>query len=284
MFMTHERKPEWILKNISRQSNVEDASRIISSHSLNTVCKSAHCPNLNECWNKKTATFMLLGETCIRNCRFCAVDHGPILSPDPTEGDRIASAVKELGMKFIVLTSVTRDDLPDGGALHWKSVIDDIKNVLAYVKIEALVPDFAGNQIAWNIILSSKMDIFSHNLETVRELFPLVRPKADYDRSLNFLRFASQIRKVKTGIMLGLGESDLQIKKVISDAREAGASFLTLGQYLRPSRNHLPVARYLRPEEFDFWREYAIELGFEDVQSAPLVRSSYYAERNIVRI
>ena len=247
---------------------------------LHTVCQEAHCPNLGECWANKTATLMLLGDTCTRNCSFCAVTHGRPLAVDPDEPRRVAEAVARLGLHHVVVTSVNRDDLPDGGAAHFAATARAIKSSLPRCRIEVLIPDFQGNLEAVRTVLDSPIDILNHNIETVPRLYRRVRPGAHYERSLSVLEEVRRGRAEclsKAGLMLGLGEERVELTMVFEDLRRVGCNILTLGQYLRPSADHLPVERYVTPEEFGELREEALEFGFRHVESGPLVRSSYHA-------
>jgi lipoyl synthase len=246
------------------------------------VCQSAHCPNLGECFGRGTATFMILGSRCTRRCRFCAVGKGPTEEVDEREPDRVAEAVASLGISHAVVTSVTRDDLPDGGAAQFVRTIEAIRNRCPGVTVEVLVPDFQGSPSAVDMVCDARPDVFNHNLETVERLYPDVRPQAKYQRSLDVLEQAARGGlATKSGIMLGLGETHHETLKTIEDLRQTGCWFLTLGQYLSPSKEHLSVARYVTPEEFKQWEATALSMGFKGVAAGPLVRSSYRAERMI---
>lgn len=274
--MQIKRKPEWLKVDLKSGSSYNLTSKILRDFSLTTVCSSAKCPNRGDCWARKSAAFMILGKNCTRACRFCAVEHSPPLAPDPQEAERLASAVKALGIKYVTITSVTRDDLPDFGAAHWAEVIREVKRQNPDSKIEVLVPDFCGETRLVDVVLNEKPDVFNHNLETVRELQKPIRGKADYGTSLKVLAHAaSKNFRVKSGLMLGLGESGEQIKEAFSDLRGAGVKILSLGQYISPSPKHAPIDRWVSPEEFKDWRAFALSIGFEEVESAPLVRSSY---------
>ncbi len=273
------RKPEWLKSRIPSGPVLDRVGSVLRAQGLSTVCQSARCPNIGSCWNAGTATFLLLGERCTRNCRFCAVEAGSPLPPDPGEPERIARAVNALGLRHVVVTSVTRDDLPDGGARHWASVVTEIRATSPGTAIEVLVPDFRGDESALGILLDARPDILGHNLETVPRLYPHARPGADFARSLELLACARAAGFVaKTGLMLGLGEKDDEVRETIEAARSAGVVLLTLGQYLRPTLDHLPVERYVTPGEFAAWREFAESRGFRHVESGPLVRSSFHAE------
>lgn len=274
--MQIKRKPEWLKVDLKSGSSYNFTSKILSDFSLTTVCTSAKCPNRGDCWARKSAAFMILGKNCTRACRFCAVDHSTPLAPDPQEPERLASAVRALGLKYVTITSVTRDDLPDFGAAHWAGVIREVKRQNSDSKIEVLVPDFCGETALIDLVLNEKPDVFNHNLETVRELQKPIRGKADYETSLKVLAHAAAKNfRVKSGLMLGLGERGSQIKEALSDLRSAGVKILSLGQYISPSPKHAPIDRWVRPEEFKDWKAFALSIGFEEVESAPLVRSSY---------
>jgi lipoic acid synthetase len=247
---------------------------------LHTVCQEARCPNVGECWSHRTATFMLLGDTCTRNCGFCAVAHGRPLTVDPDEPDRVATAVARLGLRHVVVTSVNRDDLPDGGAAHFAATARAIRAAVPAARVEVLVPDFQGDVAAVGVVAAAPVDVFNHNVETVPRLYKRVRPGARYERSLAVLAAAASARRgllTKAGLMLGLGESTSELLGVFRDLRAIGCAILTLGQYLRPSPAHLPVERYVPPEEFATLRVEALGLGFRHVEAGPLVRSSYHA-------
>lgn len=277
----HLRKPPWLKRRIPSGATYHKVHRILQKSKLHTVCQEALCPNIGECFSSGTATFLILGDRCTRNCRFCAVAHGPIEPPDPEEPSRVAEAVQELGLRYVVVTSVTRDDLSDGGAEHFSKTIKEIRHRVPSALIEVLVPDFGGCDSALETVVRAGPDVLNHNVETVPRLYPNVRPGANYKRSLGVLRrsqdFASDI-PTKSGIMLGLGEFPEELHRVFGDLVEIGCAILTLGQYLQPSKNHLAVERFGPPEEFDELREVALEMGFISVASGPLVRSSYHAE------
>lgn len=248
---------------------------------LHTVCQEAKCPNLWECFSRQTATFMIMGSRCTRNCRFCAVAHGPVSPPDSEESVRVAGAVKKLELRYVVITSVTRDDLSDGGAVFFSKTINQIRKTIPGVLVEVLIPDFQGNAKALQSVVTACPDVLNHNLETVRRLYPLVRPEADYPRSIELFK---QVHKIdasiptKSGLMLGLGEFPEEIHQTLRDLLNAGCRILTLGQYLQPSEDHLSVKRFISPEEFDNWREIGLKMGFTEVASGPFVRSSYGAK------
>ena len=277
-------KPEWLKVPLPGGPTYTFVSGVVKQLGLFTVCQEARCPNVADCWGHGTATFMLLGSVCTRACKFCAVSTGnPRGLLDPTEPDRVAEAVARLRLEYVVLTSVDRDDLPDGGAGHFARAVRAIKARAPWVRVEALTPDFRGDRRAVATVMDSGLDVFANNVETVRRLTPRVRdPRASYDQTLQVLAFAKEYRPdvlTKSSLMLGLGETDEEIRQAMRDLRAVGVDILTLGQYLRPSPSHLPVERYVTPAEFDRYREWGYEEGFVEVFSGPLVRSSYRAER-----
>jgi lipoic acid synthetase len=275
------RKPKWLRRKLPNGPEYEQMKRLISHNSLSTVCQEAQCPNQFECFSKGTATFMILGDRCTRNCRFCAVSHKPLALPDPEEPARVAEAVASLKLKYAVITSVTRDDLEDGGASHFVKTLEEVHKQSQNTHIEILIPDLQGNWKALETILDAGPDILNHNLETVPRLYSRVRPEAVYTRSLELLQQAKKYRPdipTKSGVMLGLGESREELLQTMKDLLAHGCDILTLGQYLQPSKDHLPVERFVPPEEFDSLREEALLLGFMGVTSGPTVRSSYEAE------
>ena len=274
------RKPPWLRRRIQAGATYQEVHRIIQRSKLHTVCQEAHCPNLGECFSRGTATFLILGDHCTRNCRFCAVAHGPSGPPDSEEPHRLAEAVQNMGLRYVVVTSVTRDDLSDGGSGHFAQTISEIRRRVPTARIEVLVPDFQGSDSAVTTVVQARPDVFNHNLETVARLYPKVRPGADYRRSLRLLRRVRALSSdmpTKSGLMLGLGESPEELRQALFDLLEVECRILTLGQYLQPSRDHLPVERFLPPEAFEQWREVALEMGFRQVASGPFVRSSYRA-------
>ena len=280
-----ERKPEWLkIKINSNPENITEVKKMLSRLSLHTVCEEANCPNLMECFGKRTATFMIMGRTCSRNCRFCNVESSIPESLDKNEPEHIAEAVKELGLRHVVITSVTRDDLPDGGAEHFSDTIKAVKKINRNVIVEVLIPDFKGDEKALSLVIEAGPEILNHNVETIPRLYPEVRPQADYRQSLNVIRnskiFSGKSGKSifsKSGIMVGLGESREEVLSLFSDLREADCDILTVGQYLAPSAGHYPVAEYINPDLFSFYREEAEKMGFKSVASGPFVRSSYNA-------
>jgi len=274
------RHPPWLKVRAPGGPGFAETMATVRELGLHTVCQEARCPNIGECWGHRTATFMLLGDTCTRNCGFCAVTHGRPLAVDPAEPLRVASAVARLGLRHVVVTSVNRDDLADGGAAHFAATAGAIKRLLPGCRVEVLVPDFQGNLASVAEVVASPIDVFNHNLETVPRLYRRVRAGARYARSLAVLEAAHGGRDrllTKTGLMLGLGETQVELASVFRDLRSIGCDILTLGQYLRPSGEHLPVERYVPPEEFTTLGAEALALGFRHVEAGPLVRSSYHA-------
>ncbi len=275
------RKPAWLRTKLPQAAEYEQVRAIVRDGGLNTVCRQANCPNQYECFSKKTATFLILGERCSRTCGYCAVAHGPEGLPDPDEPQKVAEAARKMGLTFVVVTSVTRDDLPDGGAGHFAATIAALKAEIPGVQVEVLIPDFQGEVAALETVLQAGPNVLNHNLETVARLYPTVRPEAVYGRSLDLLASSLSLAPkipTKSGLMLGLGETDAEIDQTLHDLRFSGCTMLTLGQYLQPSKDHLPIDRYVTPEEFDRWKQRALDLGFTKVASGPLVRSSYHAE------
>lgn len=276
------RKPSWLKAKIPGGENYSDIQNLMDDKMLNTVCEEASCPNLGECWSRGTATFMILGDTCTRACGFCDVETGKDLGVDTMEPARVAKAVEQMDLDHTVITSVNRDDLDDGGASIWAKTINAVREVNPGTSIEVLIPDLMGNWDALETIFEARPDILNHNVETVPRLYPTVRPQARYDRSLRLLeRSAEAGFPTKSGIMLGIGERKDEITSTLRDLYEHGVEILTLGQYLRPSEKHLPVDRWVHPEEFDRWGETAETIGFEHVESGPMVRSSYHAEEQV---
>lgn len=270
--------PPWIRAKLPSGKTYFDLRQRVHALGLHTVCESASCPNLGECWNAKSLTIMILGGLCTRSCKFCDVPTGKPLAPDPDEPSRVAAILSELGLEHTVITCVTRDDLPDGGAAHWAATIRAVKQRCPDMVLEALTSDFKGDTAAVDVVLEAGPDVFAHNLETVPRLAREVRVQASVERSLRVLAHAKQRGALtKSGLMLGLGEAPDEIREVMRLLRDAGVDILTLGQYLRPSRQHLPVARHLPPEEFEQLKNEALALGFAHVESGPLVRSSYHA-------
>ncbi len=274
-------KPEWLKIKARNTPEAARVRKMLKGLSLHSVCEEAACPNQMECFGKKTATFMILGRHCTRNCTFCNVRKGGANPVDPEEPSHVAEAVRELGLHHVVITSVTRDDLPDGGADHFARTIREVRALNPSTAVEVLIPDFRGDVRALKLVTDARPEVLNHNVETIPRLYPTVRPMAQYHRSLCLLRNAKNLypdQITKSGIMVGLGETEQEVAEVMRDLREAGCDILTVGQYLAPSRQHHPVVEYVRPEVFDRYREIAGELGFRYVASAPLVRSSYHAE------
>ncbi len=284
MTVVARRHPEWIKVKAPQGEGFFETKRLVKDLRLHTVCEEAHCPNVGECWGHHTATFMLLGGVCTRNCAFCAVTHGRPEAVDASEPERVAAAIVGLGLRHVVVTSVDRDDLPDGGAAHFARTAEAVKRRVPGCTVEVLIPDFKGNMAAVERVVDAPIDILNHNTETVPRLYKRVRPGAQYERSLALLHHARQRRPAlltKTGLMLGLGEEHRELLQVFSDLAATGCSILTLGQYLRPSTAQLPVERYLAPAEFIALREDALRFGFRHVESGPLVRSSYHAWQHV---
>ena len=276
----HARKPPWLKRRIPSGASFRKIHGILKEWRLHTVCQEAHCPNLGECFSNGTATFIILGDQCTRNCRFCAVSHGPTMPPDPEEPRRVSEAVSGMRLDYVVITSVTRDDLPDGGAGHFARTIREIRRVRSKVVIEVLIPDFQGSENSLETVVEAQPDVLNHNLETVPRIYPRVRPGADYVSSLNLFKRVRNLDHsltTKSGLMLGLGERPPEITAVLEDLIKVNCRILTLGQYLQPSEEHLPVERYIPPDEFDEWRKTALKMGFDEVASGPFVRSSYRA-------
>ena len=286
MKMGHEqrsplRKPPWLKRRIPSGAAFQGVHALLGKYNLHTICQEAGCPNAGECFSRGTAAFLILGDTCTRNCRFCAVAHGPVHEPDPHEPIRVAEAVRAMGLHYVVVTSVTRDDLRDGGAGHFARTIREIHCRVPGARVEVLVPDFQGSDQAVETVMEARPDVLNHNLETVPRLYPHVRKGADYRRSLRLIGRAGELasqRHTKSGLMLGLGETAEEVKEVLSHLLEVNCRLLTLGQYLQPSRKHLPVVRFIPPEEFEEWKGIALDMGFSKVASGPFVRSSYHAE------
>ena len=276
------KKPNWIRIRHANSSKVNELKKTLRSQDLFTVCEEAQCPNLSECFNHGTATFMIMGQICTRRCPFCDVAHGRPKPLDKNEPGHLANTIAKMALKYVVITSVDRDDLRDGGASHFKDCIDNIRKKTPLVKIEILTPDFRGRvDKALNIFDDCAPDVFNHNLETVPSLYPKVRPGSDYEQSLDLLKSFKERHphvKTKSGLMLGVGETDTQVINVLKDLREHQVDMLTLGQYLQPSRHHLAVEEYITPEQFEKYKMIAIDLGFSQVASGPMVRSSYHAD------
>ena len=283
---TARRHPDWIRVRVPGGEGYARTRAIVKESGVATVCEEARCPNVAECWAHGTATFMLMGETCTRNCAFCAVSHGRPEALDPMEPYRLAQAVQRLGLQHVVVTSVDRDDLPDLGAEHFATTVRAIRHTVSECEVEVLTPDFQGRKDCVETVAASPIAVYNHNLETVPRLYKRARAGAKYERSLDVLRFARATRPdllTKAGLMLGLGEEIDEVLHVLRDLRAAGCDIITLGQYLRPTAKHLPVERYLDPSEFEDLGRRALEMGFRHVESGPLVRSSYHAWSHVPR-
>jgi len=287
-----EPRPEWLRIKLATPSEYHKVRRLIDGLNLNTVCQEAHCPNIYECWGEHgTATFMILGEICTRSCGFCAVTSGrPRPGVDAEEPRHVAEAVVAMGLRHAVVTSVDRDDLEDGGASHWAAVIAAVHAAAPDCSVEVLTPDFRGVPEALDVVLAAQPEVFSHNVETVPRLYRKARPGSRYDRSLALLRSAAERRagggfkgRVKTGIMVGLGETAGEVRETLADIRSTGVEIVTLGQYLQPTTKHLPVDRFVHPDEFASYKRFALEIGFAHCEAGPLVRSSYHAHEQVQR-
>jgi lipoic acid synthetase len=272
------RHPEWIKVNLTGTHGVK---KLLRNYGVSTVCEEARCPNQGRCFSQSTATFMILGDICTRNCSFCAVESSSPLPLDPDEPEKVAGAVMKLGLEFVVITSVTRDDLPDGGATQFARTIQAIRKKKDSIRIEVLTPDFKGNLEALKIVLDARPDVFNHNIETVPRLYPVVRPLADYATSITLLKTAKKFCpdiKTKSGMMVGLGETEHEVIEVMKDLKGAECDFLTIGQYLRPRKTNIPVVEYIKPAVFERYRDRGLEMGFKAVASSPLTRSSMNAQ------
>ena len=281
--MTYLRKPAWLKTNLQSTENFTLVNKIVKENNLHTICTSGRCPNMCECWNRGTATFMILGEICTRACRFCNTLTGKPLPVDPEEPRKVAESIRLMKLKHAVITSVDRDDLPDKGAAHWAETIRVIKSVNPQLTLEVLIPDFDGDSALIDRVIAEKPEIISHNLETVKRLTSQIRTKAKYETSLRVLKhIASRCATAKTGIMLGLGETEAEVLELMDDALATGCSVLTIGQYMQPSRKNIAVSEYIHPDKFAEYKAVGLEKGFRIVESAPLVRSSYCAEKHLV--
>ncbi len=276
------RKPNWLKVKLPTGEAYKNVRGITKSHNLHTICESGNCPNMGECWGAGTATFMILGNICTRSCGFCNVMTGRPLAVDVLEPKKVAQSIKLMKVKHAVITSVDRDDLADGGASIWVETINEIRKANPLTTMETLIPDFKGRLKDIQPIIDAAPEVVSHNMETVRRLTKKVRIQAKYDRSLDTLRYLNEGGiKTKSGVMLGLGETEQEIVETMHDLRAVGVSILTLGQYLQPSKKHLPVVEFITPKQFDKYKEIGLSLGFQHVESSPLVRSSYHAEKHI---
>jgi lipoic acid synthetase len=274
------RKPPWLKRRLPSGPIYGTICQALDAQGLHTVCQEAKCPNQWECFSRQTATFLILGSRCTRNCGFCAVDHGPTGPPDPEEPFKVARMARDMGLAYVVVTSVTRDDLPDGGAGLFAATIRALRDEIPGVRVEVLIPDLQGQREAIETVVTAGPDVLNHNLETIPALYPTVRPEADYQRSLALLQTVRDLAPpmmTKSGLMLGVGETREGVRQTLADLRAVDCRMVTLGQYLQPSPDHLPVERYVPPEEFDRWRDEALQMGFQEVASGPLVRSSYQA-------
>lgn len=283
MKQPHIRKPEWLKIKLGSDVTYDETRAVLQKHCLHTICTSGRCPNQGECWSRGTATFMIGGAVCTRACKFCNTETGRPLPLDPAEPRHVAESVRALGLKHAVVTSVDRDDLPDKGSAHWVETIRQIRELCPGVTVEVLIPDFDGQAELIAPILQERPEVVAHNMETVRRLTPIVRSRATYDCSLSVLaQIAEAGLPAKTGLMLGLGETQAEILETMDDLRQVNCSILTLGQYLQPTRRHYPVQEYVHPDRFAELREIALDKGFRHVESGPLVRSSYHAERHLL--
>jgi len=277
------RKPEWLKTKVPAGKTYLSVREIVETHKLHTICTSGHCPNMHECWGRGTATLMILGNICTRSCGFCNVRTGRPLPADWDEPERVADSVKKMNLKHVVLTSVDRDDMKDGGAEIWALTIKAIKRESPGTTMETLIPDFDGKEDLILKVIEAGPEVISHNLETVRRITPWVRSRAKYDLSLKVLQIIARSGIVaKSGIMLGLGETEQEVLETMDDLRLAGVKVMTIGQYLQPTRNHLPVKEFINPEQFKFYEEEGLKRGFRHVESGPMVRSSYHAEKHIL--
>ena len=274
------RKPPWLKKRIPSFQDLQKVKSILDETDLHTVCEEARCPNLGECFARGTSTFLILGKICTRDCGFCAVGHGVPVQPDEAEPEKVAQAVKKMGLQYVVITSVTRDDLSDGGASLFANTIQTIRALDSKTKVEVLIPDFQGGLNSLKSVLKEGPDVLNHNIETVSRLYPEVRPQADYQRSLYLLKTSKESHPnvlTKSGFMLGLGENREEVLELLRDLRDAGCDLLTIGQYLQPRQDRLPVVRFVPPKEFEEYRTIGEEMGFKAVASGPFVRSSFHA-------
>jgi lipoyl synthase len=278
---TKRQKPDWLKIRLPHKSKYRSVNQAVNGKKLHTICTSGKCPNLGECWDRGTATLMILGDICTRACKFCAVKTGKPLAPDKNEPEKVAQSVKELELKHCVITSVDRDDLEDGGAEIWAETVKQIKKLNPNTTIETLIPDFDGRPELIEKVAKAGQEVVSHNMETVRRLTKKIRSKAEYDRSLSVVKQITALGlRSKSGIMVGLGETQEEVEETMRDLRRAGCQVLTIGQYLQPTPKHAEVEEYIRPEVFEKWRKLGLEMGFKYVESSPLVRSSYHAEKH----
>lgn len=281
-----EKLPPWLKVKAGKFHQMRETDERLREDGIVTVCQEARCPNIGECWSHSTATFMIGGDSCTRNCGFCNVSTKKPLALDPTEPMRVARSAQKLGLQYVVITSVDRDDIADGGAAHWVETIDAVRRELPSAKVEILTPDWRGNWGSLAVVVATHPDVYNHNIETVPSLYKWVRPGSSYERSLELLRRVKEMDasiKTKSGLMLGLGETKEEVVAVLADLKQNGIDFVTIGQYLRPTPRHLPVSRYYRPDEFDELREIGEAMGFAMVASGPFVRSSYHAGEDFAR-
>lgn len=280
MDIKHVRKPDWLKVNFGANEKYAETKRIVDCHCLHTICSSGRCPNIGECWGRGTATFMIGGDICTRACKFCNTKSGRPAPLDETEPANVARSVKLMKLRYAVITSVDRDDLPDLGASHWVKTISEVKSVAPETALEVLIPDFQGRNDLLDMIADAGADVVSHNIETVRRLTPEVRSRAKYETSLHVLQYLSdKAVTVKSGLMVGLGETAKEVESTMDDLLSCGCRILTIGQYLQPTHRHYPVHEYITPAQFDYYKQAALAKGFKEVESAPLVRSSYRADK-----
>ena len=279
---TRPRLPPWFKVKLNTGPDYQDLRATLDRLGLHTICEEARCPNQWECWNNRTATFLILGDICTRRCRYCSVATGKPLPVDRTEPARVAQAVRAMGLRHAVITSVNRDELEDGGASVFAETIRQIRRLMPACAVEVLIPDFEGNEAALRTVVAEQPEILNHNIETVKRLFPSIRPQGKYDRSIELLERAKQMGMItKSGLIVGMGEAEDEIREVMRDLRSAGCDILTIGQYLQPTRQHLPVTRFYHPAEFAAFKDEGLAFGFHRVESGPLVRSSYHAEQQV---
>lgn len=280
MDIKHVRKPDWLKVNFGANEKYAETKRIVDGHCLHTICSSGRCPNIGECWGRGTATFMIGGDICTRACKFCNTKSGRPVPLDETEPANVARSVKLMKLRYAVITSVDRDDLPDLGVSHWVKTISEVKSVAPETALEVLIPDFQGRNDLLDMIADAGADVVSHNIETVRRLTPEVRSRAKYETSLHVLQYLSdKAVTVKSGLMVGLGETAEEVESTMDDLLSCGCRILTIGQYLQPTHRHYPVHEYITPAQFDYYKQAALAKGFKEVESAPLVRSSYRADK-----
>jgi lipoate synthase len=281
--MEHIKKPDWLKVKIGANAHYADTKRIVDTHHLHTICSSGRCPNMGECWGRGTATFMIGGDICTRSCKFCNTLSGKPLPLDEKEPENVAKSISLMKLRHAVITSVDRDDLPDLGAAHWAKTIMEIRTANPDTTIEVLIPDFQGREELIDRIIEQKPDIISHNMETIRRISPLVRSAANYETSLKVIKRISDAGiRAKSGIMVGLGETPAEVEELMDDLLQNGCSVMTIGQYLQPSHKHYPVKEYVTPQQFELYKETGLKKGFAQVESEPLARSSYHAEKHII--